>query len=244
LEWNAKSFLPLLADVAADHAERVLAPRAFSGQGARGHRSRRPAAARQIEMSATWAMGKALNELMARHGQTLPSPAAVPLSPPTATPMLLSGMASTLDTDIEHVAFAPFAFELPANVPLHFDHSGEVAGRIELLAHSDSGELMIQAYVDHEMARRCNAFSISGDVLDYSLHDTGSPSFYARVKRVRLREISLVPNPVNNKARVLKRELPSPASKFVAGTLERHDLMIRRVKLFQKQLRILEETIA
>jgi hypothetical protein len=28
-------------------------------------------------MSATWAMGKALSELMARHGQTLPAPAPV-----------------------------------------------------------------------------------------------------------------------------------------------------------------------
>ena len=35
---------------------------------------------------------------------------------------------------------------------------------------------------------------------------------HARVEKIRLREISLVPNPVNNKARVLQRELPSPVN--------------------------------
>jgi hypothetical protein len=68
---------------------------------------------------------------------------------------------------------------------------------------------MIRAFVDHPEARRCNAFSVSGDVLDYSLHDTDRPSFFARVEKVRLREISLVPAPVDRSARVLRRELPS-----------------------------------
>ena len=112
----------------------------------------------------------------------------------------------------------PFAFDpLPEAVPLRFDHTESSAGRIELLAHNDRGELMIRAYVDHPEARRCNAFSVSGDVLDYSLHDTDRPSSFARVEKVRLREISLVPAPVDRSARVLRRELPSPMFAFGAA---------------------------
>jgi len=103
-------------------------------------------------------------------------------------------------------------------VPLCYDHQPEQrAGRVELLAHNDRGELMIRAYVDHPEAGRCNAFSVSGDVLDYSLHDTDRPSFFARIEKVRLREISLVPAPVDRSARVLRRELPSPMSAFGAA---------------------------
>jgi hypothetical protein len=58
------------------------------------------------------------------------------------------------------------------------------------------------------------AFSVSGDVLDYSLHDNDRPSFFARVEKVRLREITLVLAPVDRRARVLRRELPSPMSAF------------------------------
>ena len=108
-------------------------------------------------MSATWAMGKALSELMVRHGQTMPTPALVPLPEPTSTPMLLSGLAATTDVDIERVQFAPFAFDpLPEAVPLRFDRTESSAGRIELLAHNDRGELLtIRAYVDHPEGR-CN----------------------------------------------------------------------------------------
>ena len=75
---------------------------------------------------------------------------------------------------------------------------------------------MIRAYVDHPEARR-NAFSVSGDVLDYSLHDTDRPSFFVRVEKGRIREISLVPAPVDRSARVLRRELPSPMFAFGAA---------------------------
>jgi hypothetical protein len=43
-----------------------------------------------MTVSVTWAMSKALDELMQRHGLTLQPPAAVPLSPPTSGPMVLS----------------------------------------------------------------------------------------------------------------------------------------------------------
>jgi hypothetical protein len=192
----------------------------------------------------TWAMGKALSELMARHGQEMVSPEAVALSPPTSAPMLLSGLASTLDTDVERVQFAPFAFgdPLPGDIPLHWDHQPIVAGRIEQLGYTaERGELTIRAYVDHPAAVRCNAWSVSGDVLEFSLHDTDKPSFFSRVEKIRLREISLVPNPINNKARVLKRELPSSMSKFVAGTLKQYDLLIAGVGLIQKQVQLIGE---
>ena len=154
----------------------------------------------------TWMMGKALGELMQRHQQTLSSPVLVPLSDPAEGPLMLSGMASTLDVDIERVAFAPFAFEWTGNVPLMFDHTDQVAGRIELLDFSSKGELQIRAYVEHPMAVRCNAFSVSCDVLDFTLHRTDSPQFFARAEKVRLREVSLVPAPIQRNARVLKRE--------------------------------------
>ncbi len=100
---------------------------------------------------------------------------------------------------------------------------------------------MISAYVDHPEARCCNALSVSGDVLSCTLHDTGGPAFFARVEKIRFREISLVPNPVNNNGRVLRRELPSPMSSYVALSLQKHDLMIRSVKMLQKQFQLLAE---
>ena len=135
---------------------------------------------------------------------------------PTATPMMLSGLASSTDVDIEHVAFAPFAFDpLPQTCLLHYDH---ILIRLPALSRrsptTSAAELMIRPIVDHPEARRCNA---CGDVLDYSLHDTDRPSFFARVEKVRLREISLVPAPVDRSARVLRRELPSPMSAFGAA---------------------------
>lgn len=191
--------------------------------------------------SVTWAITKALSELMQRHDQTMSSPAAVPLSAPTST-LMLSGLASTTDVDIERVAFAPFAFDpLPADVALHYDHTDQRAGRIELLAHNDRGELVISAYVSHPQAVRCNAFNVCGDVLAYTLHDTGSSAFYARVEKIWLRETSLVPNPVNARARVLRRSPPSPMSKYVVSSLEQHGFLIRGVKLIQKQIQTLAE---
>ena len=188
----------------------------------------------------TWALNRAMNELVARHGVTLPSPQAVALTEPSG-PMVLSGLASTLDTDIERVQFAPFAFQLKPDVPLHYDHRPIVAGRIETLAFSDKGELLVRAYVDHPEAVRCNAFSVNGDVLDYTLHHIDSPNFVARVERIRLREISLVPAPINCNARVLKRELPSPASCYAASALKQFDLLLAGTRLLQKQISILQE---
>lgn len=183
-------------------------------------------------MSATWAMSRALSQLMERHGVALKAPTTIELSEPTATPMLLSGFAATLDIDYERVAFAPFAFDqIPDNVPLRFDHTEQRAGYIELLVHNARGELVIEAFVDHPTARRCSAFSVSGDVLEYSLHDTDTQGFYACVKKMRLREISLVPAPINRNAKVLQRAKPSPASLLRAEKLKWHDLMIKRVQL-------------
>ena len=71
---------------------------------------------------------------------------------------------------------------------------------------------MISAYVDNPEARCCNALSVS-----------------------------LVSNPVNNNGRVLRRELPSPMSSYVALSLQKHDLMIRSVKMLQKQFQLLAE---
>jgi hypothetical protein len=189
-------------------------------------------------------MAKALSELMQRHGQTLPAPALVPLSEPSM-PMLLSGLATTLDTDIERVQFAPFAVDpLPENVPLHYDHRlDQRAGHIETLAFSDKGELMVCAYVDHPAAVRCNAWSVSGDVLEFSLHDSDRPSFFARIEKIRLREISLVPNPIQARARVLHRSKPGPASCFVAETIKGQDLMIKKMTCLTQYVELLQQIV-
>jgi hypothetical protein len=179
-------------------------------------------------------MTKALSELMLRHDVTLAAPDAVPLSEPSA-PMILEGLASTGDVDIERVQFAPFAFDpLPSSVPLHFDHRLDQPGRIEHLAHNDRGERMISAYVDHPLAVRCGAWSVNGDVLEFTLHDTGSAAFFARVQKIKLREISLVPRPVNPGAKVPRRERPSPMSAYIATSLQRHDLLIQHAKCIEK----------
>jgi hypothetical protein len=68
-----------------------------------------------------------------------------------------------------------------------------------------------------------------------------SPRVLAHVEKIRLREISLVPNPVNAKARVLKREPPSPMSSYIATGLRHFDLSIAGIKLIQKQLQLIEE---
>ena len=124
-------------------------------------------------MNQTWRMNKEMSELMARHGVTLAPPSAAPLSDPTEGRMLLSGLAATLDTDSERIQFM-------------FNHTDQCAGRIEQLAHNDRGELVVTAFVDHPMAVRCNAFSVSGDVIDYSLHDINTPDFFAKVGRIRI----------------------------------------------------------
>ena len=123
--------------------------------------------------------------------------------------MMLSGLASTTDVDIEHLAFAPFAFDpLPADVPFALrSYPDQVAGIIETLAHNVRGR------ADDKRLRR----SSRGPPLQRtmcSLHDTDRQSFFARVEKVRLREISLVRAPVDRSARVLRRELPSPMFAF------------------------------
>ena len=63
----------------------------------------------------------------------------------------------------------------------------------------------------------------------------------ARVEKIQLREISLVPNPVNARARVLHRSTPSPASAYAATQRKWHDLMIRGMSVIQQQVRLLQE---
>ena len=105
------------------------------------------------------------------------------------------------------------------------------------------GELLVSAYVDHPAAVRCNAWSVSGDVLEYTLHDTDSPSFFARVEKIRLREISLVSNPIQARARVLHRSNPGPASSFVAETIKGQDLMIRKVSCLAQYAELLQQIV-
>lgn len=64
--------------------------------------------------------------------------------------------------------------------PLLFRHNeNEVAGTIEELKWTPDGALFVRALVEHPEARRCNAFSVSGRILKYRLHNTSSKDFHA-----------------------------------------------------------------
>jgi hypothetical protein len=170
-------------------------------------------------MTATWAMGKALSELMQRHGQTLATLALVPLSESTPTPMLLSGFAARLDVDIERVAFAPFAFDpLPTDVPLCYDHQPEQrAGRIELLAHNDRGELMIRPMSIIPRPAAATPSALAAMCWITRCTTPIAPSFFARVEKVPASRDQPGACAGRPQRQVLRRELPSPMFAFGAA---------------------------
>ena len=79
------------------------------------------------------------------------------------------------------------------------------------------------------------------DVLEFTLHGTSTPNFHALVEKIRLREISLVPNPVNPRALVLDRRQPSAASAYAAARRRQNDLLIAGVRNIQKRLEMIQE---
>ena len=121
-----------------------------------------------------------LHALAQKHG-VFPRPSApLPLSPPTSCSQLISGLASTGDIDHERMRFRGHAFGMisPRRTKLLYRHDpNEVAGEIEELSYDAHGRLLIKCRVDHEQARRCAAFSVSGRVNEYCLCDVDTPNF-------------------------------------------------------------------
>ena len=77
--------------------------------------------------------------------------------------------------------------------------------------------------------------------MEFTLHGTSTPNFHALVEKIRLREISLVPNPVNPRALVLDRRQPSAASAYAAARRRQNDLLIAGVRNIQKRLEMIQE---
>ena len=82
------------------------------------------------------------------------------------------------------------------------------------------------------MAARCQALSYAASVEDYTLHDDGRATFYARITKATLTEISLTENPSNPNALVTRRGPPPPGVAL-------YNLMQAKVACLQKMVPIL-----
>jgi hypothetical protein len=105
--------------------------------------------------------------------------------------------------------FRAFAFPLPPDVrsiPLLYKHRAEVvAGTVDHLEYSHDGSLFIRATVTHELARRCQAFSVGASILDYEIVNPDSTDFYGLIKAARIDEVSCTDVPANPHALVTRR---------------------------------------
>jgi hypothetical protein len=91
-------------------------------------------------------------------------------------------------------------------IPLLYKHrADQVVGRIDALEYDDAGQLLIRAHVTHELARRCNAFSVCATVREYEIVNPERPDFYGLIKQATLDEISLTDVPANPQAWVRQR---------------------------------------
>lgn len=137
-------------------------------------------------------LNRELQTLMRERGVVVEDFAPLPLAAPADGPVLVRGVATRVEIDAEMTLMAPNALVWdPARLPpLRLKH-GEVAGEILSLAYNALGsELRVEARVDHELGRRCPAFSIAFTPETYELVDRGGAFFHFRVLRARLDEVS------------------------------------------------------
>ena len=154
-----------------------------------------------------------LRELAERHRIKAKRPDSLPLAPPAACPMLLSGQASSNHVDEERMAFAPYAFGLlsRSRTKLLLRHDPAIiAGVVEELKYDCYGNLQIVARVEHVEARRQPAFSIGAWIKSYEIVDADKPSFFARVTEASLEEVSLTSDPSNRTA-LVRSQFPANA---------------------------------
>ena len=190
------------------------------------------------------AMRLKLKRLCVQH-RVQPEPCKIPLRDPSPHDMVLCGFASTDDLDLDRCKMRPYAFGYPLRplrrqyraVPLLYKHlPDQVAGKIEDLEYDECGNLCVWAVVTHELAKRCGAFSIRAVVLDYTMHDSDTENFYAKINQADLTEISLTDNPSNPHALVMDRYRVNPQVQFF-------DLMKEKVKRLQQLAALIKQEI-
>lgn len=77
--------------------------------------------------------------------------------------------------------------------PLLYKHDPEqVDGTIANLDYEDRGQVRIVADVNHELARRCNAFSICAAIIQYEIRNADSADFFALITKAKIDEESLL----------------------------------------------------
>jgi len=162
--------------------------------------------------------------LARRYGITLAAPARLPLAPPPTHPsLILEGIASAPEIDVDRVRFAPFCFgkSLPASLPLLIEHS-RPAGTATV-HYDQQGILRVRTSPLSGDNARFPAFSIGARNIQFSIVDADyRSSFHANVTSAELTEISATQYPHLPAARVLKRTPPAASDAF-------HDLMLRKV---------------
>ncbi|BBB99003.1 hypothetical protein [Bradyrhizobium elkanii] len=173
-------------------------------------------------------MQRELQRLFIRDG-LMPKSFAAEIVDDSGEPVILEGIASTGDRDLEHCRFAPYAFgRTPARPPLLYDHDPEqIAGMVDDLRYEAQGRLLATVTAHHPTARRCSAFSVGAKIREYTIQDNGSGDFEAVITRAELTDLSLVPRPVNPACRVLSRRQLSPPAMF-------WHLMHQRVAVLQR----------
>lgn len=105
----------------------------------------------------------------------------------------------------------------------------QIAGQIQSLEYDARGNVRIVAEVDHELARRCPAFSVGAVVKAYELRDEGSPNFHAVITEAEITEISLTELPANPFALVESRYSVPPHREF-------YDKATRGIAIIQEML--------
>jgi hypothetical protein len=149
-----------------------------------------------------------LARLAEQHGVTPALPPLLSLAPQSDRPVIVEGIAAhagSIDSDRQR--FRPYSLALRRPLPpLLFRHDPkQVAGTVDELSHDSDGNLRIRATVDHEMAKRCPAFSVAAKITAYELRDEHTPNFHALITAAEITEISLTPAPANSNALVLHR---------------------------------------
>jgi hypothetical protein len=183
-------------------------------------------------------MRNQLQRLMARDG-VAPDLYVAKLADAVDHDLVMSGLASTGDLDLEYVKFSPFAFGalLPSKLPpLLFDHQ-PAAGSVDWLSYDHKGQLLVRATVTHPLAKRCEHFSVGAKIRQSKIHDNGTGDFFAEIISAELSDISLTPTPVNPKAIVVSRGRPSPPSQFYSHLTTKVSRLIDLTNLIREETR-------
>jgi hypothetical protein len=160
-------------------------------------------------------------------------PDALPLSLPVEGPVLLKGVCTRVEIDLEHTLLMPNALHWDSLPPLRLRHGSEPVGEIIALEYSRLGdELRIECRVDDVEAARMPAFSICFTPETYELVDRGGKNFFFKVTRARLDECSLTENPALRSALIAARapafrnDFADPRYRSLANNIARLKLAV------------------